>query len=129
VDTGNPLRDSRLIRLLFEAEQPKLAALTFETRAIEGLPETLPEGDEATLDLMLDGQLEIHGVAQAVRLPLTLRRNGKGWRASASGPLTLQLRPFGLAERLVPLMAACNHKSIATAVEVRLDLALVPGCP
>jgi polyisoprenoid-binding protein YceI len=129
LNSGDEARDGNLLKHFFRAERPENASMVFTADTVRGLENGLPEEDGASVDLTLDGQLTLAGRTAPLTVPLRVTRSGEGWDAVPSGELLLQFQPFNLIGVLPATVRACNHIAIGTAVELALQMRLVPGCP
>lgn len=127
LNSGDQVRDRKLVKLFFELENPANADLTFDIKQIAG---ELPEQDQAESTVTVSGDFTMHQRTKPLQLPLRVKRTQEGWVARLENPVTLlQLADFDLIGPLKALMASCNHAAMGDAVNLQMEIALVKGCP
>jgi len=128
LNSGDPTRDARLLKLFFEAEKPDNALITFEADSLTGLADgkVPPKGGV----IEAKGKLSLHGVSVPLTLKLKLipAKEQDTWMASLAEDTLLPFDPHALAEPLKTLLAACNHKTMGSSVKLEFDLKLAAGC-
>ncbi|MCP4810448.1 MAG: YceI family protein [Proteobacteria bacterium] len=124
-DSGNEVRDERLLRTFFEAEGNPQA--TFEFAAVRGLPEGgLVVGQPA--DATVDGRITLHGQTVDVSVPMSVTTYAAGHtKLLTETPIDLSIASFGLGDQLAALIVECGHASVEDAVQVTIDVTLTPA--
>ncbi len=129
LNSGDAIRDARLLKLFFEAEKPENARLSFEADSITGLKDgAVPAGGGV---VQAKGKFGMHGktVPLTLKLKLTPGEGAGAWKASLAEETVLPFDPHALVEGpLKALLAACNHKTMGSAVKLEFELALATGC-
>ena len=126
VNSGDPVRDRKLLKLFFEAEKPENAVMRLSGTL--NPPLTTADLDKEMLDFRIQGMLELHGKPRPIDLPFhAMKKDGK-WSAALNGEHLLELADFGLLEPLKALMKSCNHAAMGDAVKLDLTLALADPC-
>ena len=128
LNSGDPVRDARLLKLFFEAEKPGNAVLRFEADALTGLADgKIPAGGGL---VKASGKLTLHGVSTPMTLgfKLTPGKAPGQWKAALAEETLLPFAPHALADPLKALLVACNHKSMGSSVKLEFDLNLSTGC-
>lgn len=128
LNSGDPVRDARLLKLFFEVEKPENALITFEADSLTGLKDgAVPAGGGV---IEAKGKLGMHGktVPMTLKLKLAPGAGPGAWKASLAEETLLPFDPHALAEPLKALLAACNHKTMGSSVKLEFDLALTTGC-
>ena len=126
LNSGDPVRDRKLLKLFFELEDSKHAELVFKGSEIIG---DLPAKQGETTQVTLKGTLTLHGRSIGLELPFNVSHHDKRYEAApVDRDLLLHLAPAGLIEPLKALMASCNHSAMGDAVKLDIDLDLKRGC-
>lgn len=121
VDTHIPVRDERMRAMLFETERFPTATLNarLPANALD-----LPTG--ASIDLPLEGKLDLHGASQPLKFTVTAIRLGDGRVVVASRqPLIVTADQFGLTAGVEKLREVAKLPAISKAVPVSFLLEFV----
>lgn len=128
LNSGDPVRDARLLKLFFEADKPENAMLSFQADSLTGLKDgAVPPGGGV---IEAKGKFGMHGksVPLTLKLKLSPGEGAGAWKATLAEETLLPFDPHALAEPLKALLVACNHKSMGSSVKLEFDLALTTGC-
>ena len=121
VDTHIPVRDERMRAMLFETERFPTATLTarLPANALD-----LPAG--ASVDLPLEGKLDLHGASQPLKFTVTAMRLSDGRVVVASRqPLIVTADQFALTAGVEKLREVAKLPAISKAVPVSFVLEFV----
>ena len=125
VDSGDALRDQRLIETFFGSNQDDGASAKVEVVEVNVEPKAIEIGQTArgtARFALLMKQGKVDGVAKiAIERPDPNR-----WHVTTSEPALLSVASLGLGPNLAALIQACGHKSVEDGVNVSLDLLFGP---
>ncbi len=123
VATGIAVRDQRMQQHLFNVTEFAKSQFTAQVEMTK--INSLAVGDSTTL--MLQGKISLHGIEQAVTVPVMLTKLQKGALQVASlEPLLINAADFALLEGINTLKKLANLPSIATVVPVTFMLTFNP---
>lgn len=121
VDTHIPVRDERMRTMLFETATFPTATLTAKLPA-----NALDLPAVASVDLPLEGKLELHGASQSLKFTVTAMRLGDGRVVVASRqPVIVTADQFGLSAGVEKLREVAKLLAISKAVPVSFVLEFV----
>lgn len=118
LETNIPIRNERMLELLFEVGKFATAELTASVNA------NFPEGE--VKNLMVDAHLNLHGSTVALKIDARVARVGDKLLVSSVKPVILNVADFGLDEGIEKLMEAATLPSIARAIPVSFNLIFAP---
>lgn len=123
LSTNIEIRDERMREFLFEVAGYPQATFTAKV-SMAGIDGMTP-GDERPLKV--EGQLELHGVAQQLSADLRVVKLSDGsLRANTLAPILLQASQFKLDSGIEKLRSLASLESIDTVVPVSFSLVFVP---
>ena len=125
LDSGVPGRDYRIQSLFFQSAKPEsaIALISFDRVNLGGLSRVELE-DGNTHQILAQGTLVLNGVSQLISASLNVTKKSGTWAVETISPIQLLISNFGLSDRVIELMKACNHKSIGNAVDVTIKFYL-----
>ena len=122
VDTGIPVRNERMITLLFNTEEYPLADV--RTKLDKDLLQELQPGQTTELDVKLE--LNLHGTKLPIETRLSVARLSEtALTVSSIKPLIINAASVGLSEGIEELRKVANLPSISGAVPVSFVLKFV----
>ena len=126
VKTGDPRRDLNVAAFFFAVSTPTYTTATLRVDFRSDALATFPS-DVTTADVLLAGELDLHGVRVPMTLPLRLSSLPDGGiGVSNDGDIVLSIGRFGLDAAADALMKVCGHKSLSRRIPISFDLALRP---
>ncbi len=124
LSTGNEERDQNISVHYFNAREFPLAR--FSVDSVSG-PESLPPVG-GSVELVVNGVLEIHGSRIELAVPVRLTREGeRRVRVRNTRALVLTSEQLGLAQQHAILKAVCGHEALSAAVPIDFDLVFAAG--
>ncbi|MDQ7090005.1 MAG: YceI family protein [Methylococcales bacterium] len=119
VETNIPIRNQRMMELLFEVSQYANATLT-STLDFQKIM-NLKEGDTYLETLTFDASL--HGIAQKIKTPVKfIKLSNNKLMLMLEKPVVINASQFGLGKGLEKLQAIAKLPSISTAAPVTFSL-------
>ena len=118
VETLIPIRNERMRELLFETADFPSATVSAEID-----PAVLEEvAKGGTVSTEVPVRLNLHGVEEALSVPVTVFSDGGSLSVVSSRPVVINAADFGLASGVEALREVAGLNSISTAVPVTLNL-------
>ncbi|WP_438865353.1 YceI family protein [Neptunicella sp.] len=118
VDTGIDIRNQRMIKFLFAADKFPMATVKANVSA-----ELLALAAGETQVTSLDADLDLHGMKQSLKLPVTVTGLADGGiQVTSIKPVLISSADFGLTEGVEKLKSLAGLDSITLTVPVTFNL-------
>jgi polyisoprenoid-binding protein YceI len=123
LDTAVPGRNNRILNVFFESMRPELgtAELKFTKLAYEK-KELARHRDHTPAVVKATGTMTMNGVTRDITAIVRIGKEGNTWVVESVQPVTLLMSDYAFGSRVFELMKICNHRSIANAVTVDVQM-------